>query len=74
MFSVFFKTHVSALTIVIRAPKFRCSYGYASTQQATACSQSLKQAFTNCMHNYDCASNMHANDVTYAQTFVQGID
>ena len=34
----------------------------------------FKQIFTNCMHGYDRAHNVHANGVIHAQKFVQGID
>ena len=34
----------------------------------------LCQALTNCMHGYDCARNVHTNDVRRAQKFVHGID
>ena len=33
-----------------------------------------KLAFTNCVHSYDRARNVHANSVTCAQKFVHGID
>ena len=33
-----------------------------------------KQAFTNCMHGYDHAHNMHANGVTCALKFAHSIN
>ena len=32
------------------------------------------QAFTNCMHGYECAHKVHPNDVTHTQRFVHDID
>ena len=34
----------------------------------------LQQAFTNCVHGYDRARNVHANNVTHTQKFVHVID
>ena len=36
--------------------------------------QGYFQAFTNCVHGYDCAHNVHASGVLRAEKFVHGID
>ena len=33
----------------------------------------LIQAFTNCVHGYDCASNVNVNGITHALKFVNGV-
>ena len=33
-----------------------------------------EQAFTNCVHGYDRADNVHTNGITCARKFVHGID
>ena len=36
--------------------------------------QCNNQVFTNCMHGFDRARNVHASDVMRTQKFVHGID
>ena len=36
--------------------------------------QCNNQVFTNCMHGFDIARNVHASDVVRTQQFVHGID
>ena len=31
------------------------------------------QAFTNCMHSYDCACKVHENGATHAQELIKNI-
>ena len=33
----------------------------------------LIQAFTNCVHGYECASNVHVNGITHALKLVNGV-
>ena len=34
----------------------------------------VMQAFTNCLHGYDRACNLHASGITHTRTFVHGIE
>ena len=34
----------------------------------------MPQTFTNCVHGYDCARNVHTDSVTRTQKFVHGIN